>query len=112
MRRQTERNGRTEIVLAGLLAVVVAAGAVWYFFSRSAPDNNNFPGGDLDPPAQKKGEADTASLGLVPADAPAFGTIAVAKWWNSEQGKQFQQQIAELEPSPQIEKHLGLPPEK
>jgi hypothetical protein len=101
----SRRGGTGIVVVVGLILLLVAAGVGWYIWSHQPPKDDNKP----DPTKSDAGLR--ASLDLVPADSVGFGTVALAKWWNSEQGKQFQQQIAEVEPSPYIEKVLGLPPE-
>jgi hypothetical protein len=98
------RTGGATAVLIGLVVLLVAGAAVWWFLIRKP---NTDP--DKDGPGT---HASASSLDLVPTDVPVFGTIALAGWWNSEQGKKLQQQIAELEPSTKIEAAVGLPPEK
>ena len=68
---------------------------------------------------EKDGEGDrktpatsSASLDLVPADAPGFATIGLARWWNSEHGKRLQQQLAQLDPAAEVEKFIGTPPDQ
>lgn len=97
---------------AASVVVPLLCGVLFFLAGCSGTKKGDEPENAKEPEKGKPRLASSASLNLVPADAPAFATIGLASWWNSTHGKRLQQQFAQLDPTAALEKILGVPPEQ
>ena len=94
------------------VAVPLLCGVLFFLAGCSGNKKSDEPDKATEPDKGKPPVASSGSLKMVPADAAAFATVGLARWWNGPHGKRIQQQLAQVDPTAALENMLGVPPDQ